>query len=88
MLLIVIDDEKAEDQQAGENAAGDLRGGMKIYNCAGEGRQEEGAGGEDIPPAARGGIFGERFGGEDEFGARSRWALFRLRRSERLFHSR
>ena len=68
MLLIVVDDEEAKDQQAGEDAADDLRGRMKVDDAARKSGEKEKAGGNDVPPTARGGIFGEGFGGEDEFG--------------------
>src|SRR5687767_8743867 len=67
MLLIVVNDEEAEDQQAGEDAADDLRGGMEVDDAAGERCDQEKAGGNNMPPTARGGIFGKGFGSEDEF---------------------
>ena len=87
MLLIVVDDEKAEDQQAGKNAAGDLRGGMEIHDRTGERREKENAGGENVPPTARGGIFGKGFGGEDELGSRPNGRGVHMRGSGRFFRS-
>jgi hypothetical protein len=65
MLLIVIDHEEPEDQQARQNTAHDLAGQMEVPERAGHGARQQHAGGEDGPPAPRAGFLREGAGGQD-----------------------
>lgn len=70
VLLIVINDEKPEDEQSGENAARDFRGGMKVPQSARVSRDEEKGSGKHMPPAFGGGVVRVGLCGEDQFRTR------------------
>ena len=67
MLLIVIDDEKPQDQQTREHAAGDFSGEMKIPERPDHGRQQKKTRREHAPPAAGRIVYGVNFGAPNQF---------------------
>ena len=66
MLLIVIDDEKAENQQARKNTANDFADSVEIPESATDGRGEEKSSGGETPPASARKIAGIRFGSQNK----------------------
>src|SRR4051794_29075192 len=62
VLLIVINDEKPEKQQASEYAAGELTSPMKVPDGPGHGGQQKNGGGKNVGPTFRRKINRERFG--------------------------
>ena len=75
MLLVVIDDEKAENQQSGDNAASDSRHKRKTGEGRGERQEEKERSGNNVPPTSQGGIAGEGFRGGNKFRASSQLQL-------------
>ena len=69
VLLIVVDDEKPQNQQSAQDAAGDLSGYAEVPKRTCKGEEQEGDGREDVPPAFECGVLRIPFGGEDQFGA-------------------
>ena len=67
MLLIVIDDEKPQDQQTSEHAADDFSGEMKIPERPDHRRQQEKTGREHAPPTASCIVYSESFGAPNQF---------------------
>lgn len=67
VLLVMVDDEKAENQQSGGNAANDSRHERKDGKGPGERQKEKEGGGKYVPPTPRGVIAGVRFRGGNEF---------------------
>ena len=66
MLLIMIDDEKTQDQQSGEHAADDPSSKVKIHQCSANRRQEQKPGRQNAPPASHRVVNGIGSGGLDE----------------------
>ena len=64
--MIVIDDEKAENQQAGKNTANDFADSVEIPESATDGRGEEKSCGGETPPASARKIAGIRFGSQNK----------------------
>jgi len=67
VLLLMVDDKKAENQQPGGNAAKDSRHKRKDGKGRGERQEEKDRSGKYVPPAPRGVIAGVRFRGGNEF---------------------
>jgi hypothetical protein len=62
MLLVMVDDKKPEDQQAGQSAANDAQGHGPNGKSSGDGCREEKCCGKNAPPAFPGIIPCIRFG--------------------------
>jgi hypothetical protein len=62
VLLIVINHEKSQHQQAGKKTAGDPDGQRKIQERAGKGCRQKKRSWENAPPTPGGGIHGVWFG--------------------------
>ena len=65
MLLIVINHEQPQKQQATQNAAQNLRGRSRFPKCPGLCEGEEKRRGKDAPPTLECGVVCEFSGGED-----------------------
>ena len=67
VLLIVVDDERPEDEQPCDHAARHLCERMEIPLRARQRCRQKHPSGENMPPTARGRIFGELLRRQDEF---------------------
>jgi hypothetical protein len=75
VLLVMVDDKKAENQQSGDNAASDSRHERKAGKGRGERQEEKESSGNKVPPTPQGGITGEGFRGGNKFRASSQLQL-------------
>ena len=75
MLLVMVDDKKAENQQPGDNAANNPRHERKAGKRRGERQEQKERSGENAPPASQRGITGEGFRGGNKFRASSQLQL-------------
>ena len=71
VLLIVVDHEQSENEQAGEKSADDLARQMKIPERSDNRTGEQHNCGKNAPPTPGCRIGSERFGGQDQFFAGS-----------------
>ena len=75
VLLVMINHEKPEDQQAGKDAAEQPCAEGVVPQRAGQGRRQKSDGGKDIPPAPSRVIVGEGLGSLDQFLPGARWRI-------------
>ena len=71
VLLVMVDDKKPENQQAGDNAASDSRHERKAGKGRGERQEEKESSRSKVPPTPQGVIVGEGFRGGNKFRASS-----------------
>ena len=71
VLLIVVNDEQAKNQQAREDAAEEFAYEMEVPKSSRQSASEQEGGGDDAPPAFNRVIRGEWLRGHDEFRALS-----------------
>lgn len=76
VLLVMVDDKKAENQQSGGNAANDSRHERKDAKRRGERHQEKERSGKHAPPTPQGGVAGVRFHRGNEFRSSSQLQLY------------
>jgi hypothetical protein len=69
MLLIVVNDEQAEHQESGEDAANEFGGEIEIPNGSSDGSEPQDGGGKNARPTSHCVIHGVGPGREDEFSA-------------------
>jgi len=75
VLLVMVDDKKAEDQQSGDNAANNPGHERKDGKRRGERQEQKERSGNNAPPTPHGGIMGEGFRGGNKFRASSQLQL-------------
>ena len=67
MLLVVIDDEEADEAQSREDAERRAEQAEPVVRGGGEERGDDGHGRSDVPPTRRAGFLRERLGGDQDF---------------------